>query len=360
MATPVLIIGAGLAGLCAGYLLQQRDIAFKLVEASSRLGGRILCQPHSLRTNHDYRVDLGPAWFWPHQREMIDLMQTLSVPFFEQYHQGEALFEAEEHTALERFAPSSTESFRVRGGMILLIEALAKKLGNDSIELDYEVKQIEQEGGQWLVECADLSKPAYQAAKVIIATPPRVIIDRLKLPDNALQPLKNELYKLPTWMAAQAKFVATYREAFWREEGLSGQAFSRQGPMVEIHDSSATEDDGFALFGFIGVPASHRQKVSTDELKRACLSQLVRIFGEQAMQVEETYLTDWATNALIASQADIDEQPNHPLIDLTPYQQNLNENGLYFGGSEVASRDAGYLQGAIVAATAAVEALNSI
>ena len=41
-------------------------------------------------------------------------------------------------------------------------------------------------------------------------------------------------------MAAQGKFIATYPRAFWREKGLSGQAFSQVGPMIEMHNASST------------------------------------------------------------------------------------------------------------------------
>jgi monoamine oxidase len=355
--TPVVVIGGGLAGLYTGYLLQQRNIEFKIVEASSRLGGRIFCQPHASEIDNGLHVDLGPAWFWPHQSEMMALMQHLKVDYFAQYNQGEALFEADAQSPIERFQPSYMESFRVTGGMVCLIKKLAAKLPAEFIELDYKVKHIEKVEGIWQIKTDDPNKPIYRANNLIIATPPRVIIDKLALADEALQPLADNLAMLPTWMAAQAKFVATYKQAFWREQGLSGQAFSRQGPMVEIHDASATENDGFALFGFIGVAASHRMQIPHEDLKQACLMQLVKVFGESALNVEESYLTDWATNDLVASPADLNEQPNHPQIDLSPYRQALTESGLNFAASEVASRDAGYLQGAIIAATDAVEAI---
>ncbi|MEM7206344.1 MAG: NAD(P)/FAD-dependent oxidoreductase [Pseudomonadota bacterium] len=54
----VLIIGAGPAGLLAGYLLQQRGIAFQILEASSRYGGRIKRSADFV----DFPVPLGAEW----------------------------------------------------------------------------------------------------------------------------------------------------------------------------------------------------------------------------------------------------------------------------------------------------------
>ena len=330
MTSPVIIIGAGLAGLYAGLLLKQRGIDFNILEASQRIGGRILSKPHSTTTNEKLAVDLGPVWFWPHQTEMIELMQMLEIPYFRQYTKGDALFQADNQSPIERFLPSYMESFRVVGGMYSFIEKLATKLPRDSIDLGYQVDRISKHDSGWCIEAQGNDKAKIFTDKLIIAAPPRVIIEKFHIENSVLTPLINELATVPTWMAAQAKFVATYDQAFWREQGLSGQAFSRQGPMVEIHDSSAGEDNGFALFGFIGVPGAERQHISSEDFKQACLQQLGQIFGKQAFDIELCYLEDWASNELIAKTADISKTPRHPYIDLTPYRKVLVEQGLYF------------------------------
>ena len=54
----VLIIGAGAAGLYAGYLLQARGIKFKILEADSRYGGRL----GKIENFADYPLDAGAQW----------------------------------------------------------------------------------------------------------------------------------------------------------------------------------------------------------------------------------------------------------------------------------------------------------
>jgi len=46
----VLIVGAGLAGLTCGYRLAQKGIAVKIIEASDRIGGRIISKSSTLDT----------------------------------------------------------------------------------------------------------------------------------------------------------------------------------------------------------------------------------------------------------------------------------------------------------------------
>ena len=54
----VLIIGAGAAGLYAGYLLRSKGISFQILEASDRIGGRL----GKLSGFADYDVDTGAQW----------------------------------------------------------------------------------------------------------------------------------------------------------------------------------------------------------------------------------------------------------------------------------------------------------
>ena len=55
-----MIIGGGLSGIYAAYLLSQRNKPFVVLEARERIGGRILCPEHQ-----EFFSDLGPSWYWP-------------------------------------------------------------------------------------------------------------------------------------------------------------------------------------------------------------------------------------------------------------------------------------------------------
>ncbi|MBI2082019.1 MAG: FAD-dependent oxidoreductase [Deltaproteobacteria bacterium] len=72
--TEVLIIGAGLSGLSAGHLLKKEGIPFKIVELTTRAGGR-------LKTVHygDTVVEAGLAEFWS-DNGILQFIKDFKIP----------------------------------------------------------------------------------------------------------------------------------------------------------------------------------------------------------------------------------------------------------------------------------------
>lgn len=68
----VLIIGAGAAGLHAGYLLQSKNIDFEILEADTRYGGRL----GRLDGFTDYPIDTGAQWLHGKKSELGELIES--------------------------------------------------------------------------------------------------------------------------------------------------------------------------------------------------------------------------------------------------------------------------------------------
>jgi monoamine oxidase len=352
-----IIVGGGLAGLYCAWRLSQLNIPFVLLEAKSTLGGRI--QSKVVPNNPNLSVDMGPTWFWPHQEKMLKLVKELDLDWFEQYTSGDVLYQLRANQAATRTSGSDAMlSYRITGGMQKLIAALTEKAGSENIRTHHPVSDIEYNQGQWMLSIGKSgSSEIFKSKRLIMAVPPR-IASRLLAAQNSLSAqLTTVLDKQQTWMSGQAKFVAIYDQPFWRRQGFAGQAFSQVGPMVEIHDASAASNQGFALFGFIGLPYSVRQQLTEQQLESACVEQLAALFGDQAAKPTCAYLTDWAKDKWVATEQDIAEPPKHAELNLNHYEQELKQLNLYFVASEFAQIEAGYLEGAL---TAVETALNGI
>lgn len=345
----IAVLGGGLAGLYTAYLLSQRGIPVRVFEARPRLGGRI----HGLKIDEQSSLDLGPSWFWPHQDNMQRLCQQLGLKVIEQYTNGDALYQFATNQPVERFHGVGTMvSYRIAGGVSKLIQVLASALPTGTIQLSEAVQECNFSEDMWQIVT---SETTLSASHLIAAVPPRVALASIEW-KGALSPaLRITLNRTPTWMATQAKFIAHYEQPFWRQNGLAGDAFSRVGPLVEVHDASADDDHGFALFGFLGVPSLQRTSLGQELLTQACLRQLVTLFGEPALSPLATALEDWSTQPYTCTENDQLQSPQHPECDLTPFASELKAHNLAFSSTEVASQDAGYLEGALVAARNAAD-----
>ena len=67
----VMIIGAGAAGLYAGYILKSKGIDFKILEASNSIGGRM----GKLNGFADYTIDTGAQWLHGQNNILADLIK---------------------------------------------------------------------------------------------------------------------------------------------------------------------------------------------------------------------------------------------------------------------------------------------
>lgn len=363
----VAIIGGGLSGLYAAYGLECQGIAdYVVLEARDRLGGRVLSVPplpgHTTAMGMNDRFDLGPSWFWPEYQPQLDqLVKDLGLERFSQSEVGDALIERSSEAAPVRVGGYVTAppSMRLTGGMQMLIEALVAQLDGRKLLKGMRVNQLDVQDRHVTLRAVDASGEicTWAAEQVLLALPPRLALHALTFSPGLPAQLVQQWQHTPTWMAPHAKYVAVYNARFWKPQGLSGQARSTVGPMVELHDASSPGGHG-ALFGFIGLPASARCRLSPLELKRLCRAQLVRLFGEQAGMPVSEHLQDWAQEPLTAVPADVLGQEHTSVLPRTTPETGPWQGRLIGIGSEWSAQYPGYLAGAIDAASQGIQALT--
>lgn len=336
----VIIVGGGLSGLALADHLQTAGISWQLLEARPRFGGRV-------RSVHvaSGGFDLGPSWFWPGQPYMEALTRRLGLTVFPQYAKGISAFE-DFDGSVQRIqgGPSMAGSYRVEGGMASVIEALVQTLPAERLRLNASVNRLHL-GGHLTVELA--MGDSLSAERIVLALPPRVagkLIFEPALPAETARALNG----IQTWMAGQAKFCAVYDKPFWRALGMSGDAFSRRGPMSEIHDASDNAGPA-ALFGFIGVPPADRMG-RTEEVKTAAIAQLTRIFGQPAADPLAVHYQDWSEAEETATPLDRVQPRQHPQYGLPASLGDIWDGRLLLGSSETAEQHGGFLEGALVRA----------
>ena len=282
---------------------------------------------------------------------MVRLVNRLGLEQFEQYARGEIAIEDQNGKVNRALGfPSMQGSYRVTGGFGGLIDALAVKLPQQRLRTEARVHSLTKVGNGILVK-VDIAgrSEEIRAKRVVLALPPRVAEATIEFIPALAKSTTRKLASIPTWMAGQAKILAVYERPFWRESGMSGDAMSRRGPMVEIHDASPSDGGPYGLFGFVGVPPEIRLQ-HRGQLLRMAKDQLVNLFGNDMANPLSITLQDWAQDPFTATPNDHQTTGHHPIYGLPEVLNGIWEDSLVFGSTEVASQFGGYLEGALEAA----------
>lgn len=321
----LIIIGAGLSGLYCALLLKEHYNII-ILEARERFGGRILTEQ-----GHD----LGPSWVWPHQSNILALIDQLGLETFSQYTRGEALYDAP--TGLQKFsAPPSAPAVRLKGGLSKLIQALVSKLPSDIIHTNTEVISITKEKKRLIVKT---NSKQYESTYILSTLAPRLACEHISYLPELDETSQHQMLNTPTWMGHTAKCVVEFSSAFWRDEGLSGFVYSPLGPLGEIHD--ACTDNKAALFGFLQANAP------THDIEKEVKKQIERIFPDKSTFITNIYFIDWREEKFSSSLHDKKGLSAHPQYGLS---LSHFDNQMFFIGTETAYDNGGYLEGAIISA----------
>ena len=350
--TGIAVIGAGLSGLAIADGLARGGQDVHLFEARDRVGGRILSVPGP----QGGRFDLGPAWIWPHNTRMLALAQRFGLRVHGQHATGNLVFEDQTGTIRRDLSFATMgDALRLAGGLAALTDALANGLDDARLHLSHAIDAIDLTGPAVRLTGTSATGPfTLTADRVVLALPPRLAAAIAITPDPGAA-VRAALARIPTWMAGHTKLVAVYDRPFWRDSGLSGDAISHTGPLMEIHDASDAASNTPALFGF-AMPGIARKDPQVFE--RNARAQLIRLFGPHAARPAAVLIKDWSTDARTATPQDASPPPNHPAYGLPGVVRERANDRLIFAGTEAAPQDGGFLEGALQSAEAALAALR--
>nr|WP_314841198.1 NAD(P)/FAD-dependent oxidoreductase [uncultured Microbacterium sp.] len=178
---------------------------------------------------------------------------------------------------------------RVVGGLQQVPIRLAERLGDDVL-LDQPVRTLAW-GDDGVVATTD--DMTVRARFAILAHAP-VLYNRISF----MPPMPRRQHQMHQHisMGFVIKVHAVYDRPFWREQGLSGTAFSPYELVHEAYDNTNHADERGTLVGFVSdANADGVFELSADERKARILESLAHYYGPEAENPVVYYESDWGT-----------------------------------------------------------------
>jgi monoamine oxidase len=241
---------------------------------------------------------------------------------------------------------------RFVGGSQLICERMTEQLG-DSVLLGAPVTSIHQDDGGVVVS----SVPAVvRARRAIVAMPP-ALTQRIRFAP-ALSGRRDQLVQRMA-SGALTKCTAIYDEPFWREDGLTGEAVTDDGPVETTFDNSPPDGSPGVLVGFIAGPAAvEHARRPISERRRTVLDCLAGLFGDRARSASDYHEQAWAEEEWSGGGPVC--SPSTGALSLYGEELRRPSGRVHWAGAETATVWCGYMDGAVRSGErAASEALDA-
>lgn len=331
----VLIVGAGLSGLTTAFALKESKYEVEILEARSRLGGRIFTIDKS-----GTHLELGATWFGPQHTSLLSLIEKLNVPYKIQENGREALYDFRPKGYLERFQipDQGPPTYKFKAGT----SALIKKL-YETINLDVHYNEVVKKVKWDTTFQVETLQNHFEADYLIMSIPPQLVADTIHFTPNLPHSSLSLFQNTHTWMSDSIKFSIAFENDFWKTGQFTGTMMSPQQVIQEMYDHSDVDQPQNALVGFLN---SAYSMYSKEERQAHVLNQFKSIFSADVNKCLDYEDVDWKREEFtIQKEAKL----------LSAHQNNGNsglrkgfyDNRLFFSASETSAQTPGYMDGAV-------------
>ena len=357
----IIIIGAGMAGLSAGYELTQLGHDVTILEARGRPGGRV----HTLREPFDdgLYAEAGAARIPEDHNLTLKYVKLFNLPLEPMYPSQLSALKFDSgtmrKTGMDRFTEALGQNFgseldgspsrwsKIKGGNDLLPKAFAARLA-DKIHYESPVVKIDQDQNNVRVTFVHSGKQETVTGDRLLCALPFSLLRNIELPaafpEKKRKAISEVRYDAVTRVYLQAK------KRSWEEKGLSGFAFTKEA--VEVWQPTWSQPGARGILMTYARPGEAERIAALKQEERisSTLTQLDQWFTGLRDNFEKgttkVWMEDeWSRGAWAFAGV------GNLLLFGTP------EGRIHFAGEHL-SFNSSWIQGALASAAAAVKMIH--
>ncbi len=228
---------------------------------------------------------------------------------------------------------------RILEGAQTFSERLADRIGRDHVRLRAPVRAVDHHANGVTVTT---DAGTFAGDHLILAVPPPMLSRVVFTP--GLPPSRAALHQRCA-MGATVKIYIAYKQAFWRDQGMSGEAVCTHGPISVCFDNTAPGGPPMLLAFVVGRPARTWAERDPHSRRAEILDALTRWFGQDAAHPEWYEEMDWSVEPWTEG-CPIAELPPGTL---TGFGEALRRpvGRIHWAGTETARVCTGFMEGAV-------------
>ena len=341
-----LIVGAGAAGLMAGYLLKQHDIDFQIIEASGIYGGRV----KKIENFADFPIDLGAEWLHEEPSIFAELINDETVdgtidliPFnpetvkvwtgsgLSSYNIGKSFYgeyKFKRTTWYDFFATFIVPSIK------------------DKIVYNSPVESIDYTGKKVKVKVKDKQGSTFEGDRILVTVPINILKSETITFKPALPKEKMDLIKNLD-MSDGLKAFISFSERFYPDIILNGSIFGDDATERIYYNAAFKKDAKSHVMGLftVGQSASAYTNLKTDKAIIAkILGELDQMFDNKASKFYLKHVVqNWSAEPFV--QGSYSHHGDNEQEVIATLVKPL-DNKVYFAGEALAPTDTSTVHGA--------------
>jgi monoamine oxidase len=279
----VLIIGAGSAGLTAGYLLHRHNIDFEILEAAPVMGGRM----KRIEGFADFPIDLGAEWIHDNPDILARLIRNPDVKASVDMvtYNPQTIHKAKDGEISKiNWASNFYSEYKFKSTTWFgFFEKFIAADIQDKIKLESVVEEIDHTNDKVSVKLNDGT--VMEADKVLVTVPIKVLQDKDIVFKPALTQIKQDAID-SIQMDAGLKVFIEFKERFYPDIVLFGgfiQAITTDSKAY--YDAAFGKDSSRNILGLFSInedAAEFTSLGSDQDIVDAVLAELDQLFDGQA------------------------------------------------------------------------------